>query len=170
MYQIIGDKFIFNRFFNSTFDDQIFDIINEYKCSSIYFSNFDDYSMCLETSNEYVITDIKNTKQKYSYFNKDIIWLPLIITNLIFGASFDKLIENISTTLKSIVFGHSFDNPVDNLPHLLKYLTFGYFFNNPIKNLPCSITHLTFDNYFNESVDYLPNSLTHIKFGSECSK
>lgn len=75
----------------------------------------------------------------------------------------DQPVDNLPLSLTHLEFGYSFNHTVENLPSSLTHLTFGVSFNQSIDNLPSSLTHLKFygegrhEKYseFNQSVDKL---------------
>ena len=71
-------------------------------------------------------------------------------------ASFNKLVDNLPSSITHLTFGYWFNQSVDNLPKNLTHLTFGLLFNQKVDNLPQNLMHLTFGQSFNQKVDNLP--------------
>ena len=83
--------------------------------------------------------------------------LPVMLTHLEFGSSFNQPVSNLPTRLTHLKFGYRFNQPIPNLPPTLTHLEFGYDFNQPVPNLPVTLTHLVFGGCFKQPVpDCLP--------------
>jgi len=106
-------------------------------------------------------------KQLLCPFGVNLYLLPLSITHLTFGYTFDEEVNGLPSGLTHLKFGIQFNQPVDHLPPLITHLTFGMRFNQPVGKLPPNITHLTFGYYFNQPVDHLPHKITHLSFGGD---
>ena len=91
--------------------------------------------------------------------------LPLTLTHLILGDSFNENVDFLPHNIKVIIFGENFNCSVDLLPNSLTHLTFGSNFNQKVDKLPKLITHLTLGKNFNQPTEFLPDSITNLIFG-----
>jgi hypothetical protein len=107
--------------------------------------------------------------EKFSIFNKLIENLPSSITHITLETSFNQPVNEgiLPNSLTHLTFGYYFNQPINQgiLPNSLTHLTFGSYFNLPVSSLPNSLTHLTLGYFFDQPVDLLPNSLTHLTLG-----
>ena len=170
-YYIDNDTIIFNYEFNEPLDKYI-EIIKNYK--KLIFSDYDDYKICIETNNKWILE--YDSHYKHSKFNR-----PLtnsldglnMLTQLTFGTYFNQPVEGCFDNLKSLThltFGVCFNQPVDkgclnNLKNLTQ-LTFGYWFNQPVDegcldNLN-NLTQLTFGDEFNQPIESVLDNLKNL--------
>jgi len=134
-YMIKDGCVYFNCEFNEPLDNYI-DIIKN--CTQIVFSNYCNYTICIETKNQY------NCKYHDNYINNKFNH-PLAnsldhqtqLVGLTFGLNFNHPLKNSLnqlTQLSQLTFGNNFNCPLENsLNHLtqLKQLTFETYFNQP---------------------------------------
>jgi len=90
---------------------------------------------------------------------------------IIFSDDFNSpLTEEILHELKNvkkIVFGISFNQLIDNLPNNIRTIELGEYFNKPIDNLPIGLKKLIIGGCFHQQLDFLPQSLEHLEFSSD---
>jgi hypothetical protein len=150
----------------------------------------DKYISCRNKNkkNKSVITHMKY----HNHFNENIQSLPLSVTHIKFGESYNKIfnrnqlptsitfinfgdnfnssIDNLPQTITCLIFGFKFNQSVDKLPESLLHLYFGEHFNNPVNKLPNNLLTLMFDYRFDCNIDMLPNKLKRIKLGNKFNK
>ena len=168
-YYIYEDSFIFKPYFNGIVNDYI-NIISNYK--KIFFSNYNEPQLCVETNNKYY--DIYRQKHIYSYFNKplsDSLNNQIQLQQLTFGSDFNQPLGNSLknlTNLQELTFGGRFNKPLgDSLNNQiqLQKLTFGSNFNQPLGNSLNNLTNLqelTFGLIFNHPLYNSLNNLTKL--------
>ncbi len=105
----------FRHNYNEIFSNEIISILKE--CDTIYFNNYNNHEICIETDN------------LYDYIYRDN-WIKSI---------FNQSIDNLPNTITYLSLGEKFNKSIDNLPNSITHLTLGYDFNQPINNLPNSI-------------------------------
>ena len=144
------------------------------KCQSIHFGMEFNKIIYAKRDKNYRIPKCITTIifSEFSFFNKPLLsnedaWFPPKLINLVFGQSFNRLIDGLPETLESLTFGEDFNQPVDNLPPNLKYLTFGEDFDKSVDYLPDGLVVLKFGTYFNQSIDNLPDSIQELSFGAK---
>ena len=107
--------------------------------------NFNEELIDLPSNTIKIIFEQNYKLNEYSKFNRPIgNILPLSLTHLIFGGSFNQSVDNLPLTLTHLTFGNIFNCLVDDLPNSLMYLTFGSNFNKSVNKLPSALIHLSF--------------------------
>jgi hypothetical protein len=144
------------------------------KCQSIHFGIEFNKIIYSKRDKNYRIPKCITTIvfSEFSFFNKPLLaneepWLPPKLIKLVFGQTFNKVIDGLPEALESLTFGEDFNQPVDNLPPNLKYLTFGEEFNKSVDYLPDGLLVLSFGRYFDQSIDNLPNSIQELSLGAK---
>ena len=168
-YYIYEDSFIFKPDFNGFLNNYI-NIISNYK--KIFFSNYNESVLCVETNNKYY--DIYYKKYKFSSFNQplgDSLKNQIQLQQLIFGRNFNQLLGdslNYLRNLQQLTFGWEFNQPLGNSLKnqiQLQQLTFGRKFNQPLDDLLNNLKklqELTLDNEFNMQID-IPTNIKILK-------
>ena len=165
-----NDMIFFNYDFNEELNPNYIKFISKF--NSLYFSDYTDISLSIETNNEPI--HMSNPKYIFSHigskFNKPIDGLLLDgLDKIHFGCCFNQTVNSLPNSLTELIFGQNFNQPINNLPIKLFKLELGKFFNNPIDNLPISLRVLKFDDSskFNHPLDNLPNGIKLLKIGYE---
>jgi hypothetical protein len=96
-------------------------------------------------------------------FNDSINSLPIGLTQLTLGDSFNSLLCRLPDGLQQLTLGNRFDQPLGALPSGLKQLTIeSSFFNHSLGVLPDGLTHLKLSTRYNQPLGKLPDSLQHL--------
>jgi hypothetical protein len=94
---------------------------------------------------------------------QNVSYLPLNLTHLIFGYSFNQVICAYPLKLTHVHYGDLTNSPISNLPDSLQYMSFyNINHNNHHIEFPNNLTHLRLGCTYNHPLDNLPQSLTHL--------
>jgi hypothetical protein len=164
------DKIFFNYDFNEELNPNYIKFISKF--TSLYFSDYADVKLAIETNNEHQTTSNPDYIFTYigSKFNKQIDGKLLEgLDKIHFGCCFNQSVTNLPNSITELIFGQNFNKPINNLPPKLFRLELGKYFSHPVDNLPNNLKILKFDNSseFINPLDNLPNSLTILKIGYE---
>lgn len=141
-------------------DDTTVNYINQYKINRIRFNNL--------------------INEDVSLLNK----CPTI-THIIFGNSFNNIIDNLDLNLIFIYLGNNFNKPINKTYNKLKYLYFSFNFNNTILPQPNlkvlklgrfynkyidfsdfkELQYLTLSSQYNQPIHSLPKKIEYLKLG-----
>lgn len=162
------DKIFFNYDFNEELNPNYIKFISKF--TSLYFSDYDDINLAIETDNEskYIMSSDYFFSHRGSKFNKPIDGLLLNGLNKIhFGCCFNQTVNNLPNSITELIFGQNFNLHIPNLPSKLFKLELGKKFNQPVNNLPIDLRVLKFDisSDFINSLDNLPNGLKILRIG-----
>jgi hypothetical protein len=167
-FDFVDNKFFFYYDFDEELNPNYIKFISKF--TSLYFSNYTEIKLAVETNNERIITSDPNYIFTYvgSKFNKPIDGKLLEgLDKIHFGCCFNQTVGNLPKSITELIFGQNFNHPVNNLPEKLFKLELGKKFSQPLDNLPVSLRVLLFDesSEFDHPLDYLPNGLAILKIG-----
>lgn len=86
------------------------------------------------------------------------------LSTLIFGVSFNNIINKYPQNIRNIAFGMYYNRPIINLPPNIKCICLGANYNLSL-HLPNTVTHLALGFNYNYPLINLPSSLLYLKLG-----
>ncbi len=163
-YWIVNEYLIFKHKFNDSLDKYA-NLLNKY--TSLIFSNYDDWKICIETNNEYIFK--YHIQYVSSKFNQPIK-LNQNLTHLTMGKRFNQPIQ-LTNEIKYLYLCSNPYNLIDNLPHGIEELVLDWYFNSPMNDLPTSIKIIKLNCIkYEHELNCLPISVEYLKLNSNYNK
>ncbi len=105
----IDNIICFSHNYNEIFSNEIISILKE--CDTIYFNNYNNHEICIETKNLCDYRHIINWKQ--SIFNQPIDNLPNSISHLTLGRYFNQPIINLPNSITNLTLSLKYNKKIN---------------------------------------------------------
>lgn len=152
---------IFGYKFNKEITLDLINEFNQRNVKKMIFNNYNQKELLYKYSNVY-FDGIENNHWRGNRFNKTIEEFNKIdLECIVFGAKFNKEINNLPDSLLFLMLDYDFNKPLDNLPNKLKILCCKYCvkFSHSLDFLPESLEYIAIPPNFNKSFNNLPQNI-----------